>query len=291
MKKTRIIALILAALLCVGVFSGCRKKDESPVPSDISKFRTVVYAETKVIRQEGALNADDFDSVTDVVLLGSAQFTEFGTVVCDEEAMNYALDNLYKAIGDRAINVYVNLTGPQTQSDSEDIEERRDDCASRHSIAFKTDTLADSIASFLEMHGFDGVILDYEYPNSSGAWSDFSKFIVKADKAIGDDKKLGIATSPDGIKISNKAIKAIDLLEVRIDSNDAEYENNIKKYLDAGVERCKFDLLAVPESAAEETKYAIENGAGGVSLRYDKAAFASDGSALKAVCDTVNSYK
>lgn len=257
----------------------------------MSKFRVMSYIDVNEAKKEGSLNKDDFDIITDVVVFGCAHFTEFGIVVCDDEAMNYALDNLYKTIGDRQVNVYIKISGPDTQPDSEDIEEQRKEMASRYSNSFKTDTLVGWVESFVTKNGFDGVFFDYEYPVSSSEWRDYSKFLVSVDKALGEDKKLGVAVLPENIKLSGKAISAIDIFEMKTKENYESDEALLQNYTDAGIEKSKLDFCPAAETAGEKTKFSIEHGVGGVSLSYNKEAFAADGSALKTVNDTAEAYK
>lgn len=339
MKKT--LALLLSLLTVTLCFSACGKA-EPPKKADPEGFRVVSYAVADSIQDEANVHPEDFDIITDVILIGCVTFSEDGSVVVDRELTDTALRNLRAAIGGRKVKIHINVLGPGSQSDSDDWYAQMDDLAARHSAAFKTKGLAPALAALVEQYGFDGLFFDYEYPIENKYWRDFSKFLVKIDSLLGD-KILGVALSDWDMNLSKKAMQAVDMVEMMLyDCFDAEGRHAtyaqttemLQKFLEKGYPREKLDFgvpfyarptdrdaywLAYkdycaemdangfcevkeygktvyfnrPQEIADKTKFAMDEGLGGMMIWHYACDFPSsdENSVLRAMGETIKNYK
>lgn len=98
--------------------------------------------------------------------------------------MKTALKNLKSVIGDRNVNIYVNILGPDADEGISDWKSQMENKAQKHTKAFENDTLATQINDLLNDYNFNGVF-DYEYPIKAKYWKAFSNFLVNLDSEIG----------------------------------------------------------------------------------------------------------
>lgn len=238
------------------IFASCSRADELQNPKD---FRITAY----VIGDRILENFDDshMSQVTDVILFGCANFDEDGEVIepdCLEESYNILRNSSDK------VNIYLNILGPSSQSDSDDWNDQMDDLSERYTRAFESGKLEQNIKSVLEKYGFDGVFFDYEYPLKSKYWKAYDSFILSLDETLGDKYKIGIALADWNANQSREAIDATDFVEVMAydlwddDGNHATMDiaqDAIKKMRKKGYLSRQLDL-GVPFYARPTTKEA-----------------------------------
>lgn len=219
MKK--VLSVILAVVLIALSFGACGKKEEAK-QSDMGKFRVTSYVIADQVQDKESIHTEDFNIITDVILFGCVTFDENGEVTVNTEIMNTALANLREVIGERPVKIHINALGPGSQSDSDDWNKQMDDLAMRHTNAFKSETLARDLVKVVTDNDFDGLFFDYEYPIKNKYWKPFSNFLLTVDEQLGD-KILGAALSSWDIKLSKKAIEAVDMVEMMLYDN---YDEN-----------------------------------------------------------------
>lgn len=215
----RIIAFFTALTTIItsflGLGAGCNDRK-------VDNFKVTTYIRGDYVQSEDSLYAEDFDIVTDVILFECASFDNEGNVVYEKEKLETALNNIRKAIGDRDVNITLNLLGPGGHTDSTVWEDQMEAQSDEHNKAFASGVLEDNIITILDKYDFDGVHFDYEYPLSLKAWRHYNKFLVSLNKKLGD-YTLGVAGSDWNIKFSTAAINAIDSFELMVyDFNDDE---------------------------------------------------------------------
>ncbi len=195
---------------------------EVPLGEKSENFRVTSYVVAEYVQSENAFCPEDFDIITDAILFGCARFDENGNVTTDEKLLTTALNNLRKAIGDRDVNITLNLLGPQQYGDSSVYEEQMAYQAALHTKAFESGVLEENIRDIILEYGFDGVHFDYEYPISKKAWTAFNKFLVSLKKEM-PDRLLGVAVSDWDLRLNTKAMDAVDTIELMLyDNYDAE---------------------------------------------------------------------
>lgn len=259
MKKTlRFLSVVLCAAIIVSCFYGCSGKRES-TPVEPQNFRVTAY-----IVSDG-LN-DDFDdtnlkNVTDVILFGNATFDEQGNVNLSE-SFDADAAFLKEAITDQ--NLYLNILGPSSQSDSDDWNEQMYDLADRNTAAFESGKLEKGILTVLEKYNFDGVVFDYEFPLRKKDWKSFDRFILSLDSVLGEDYKIGMSMVGWNLKQSREAMDAVDFFEIMSydlwddNGNHATMDiaaDDIEKFVKKGYDKAKLDL-GVPFYARPTTKAA-----------------------------------
>ncbi len=226
----RIIAFFTTLIIIVSCFSGCGEK---PSDKTIDDFKVTTYIRGDYVLSEDSLYPEDFDIVTDVILFECASFNSEGEIIFDEEKLETVLRNIRNAIGERDVNITLNLLGPGGNADSDVWEEQMEAQSDEHNKAFKSGVLEDNIIAVLDKYNFDGVHFDYEYPLSKKAWRYYNKFLVSLDKKLGE-YTLGVAASDWNINFSTRAIKAIDSLELMVydfvdsEGKHATYEDTVE---------------------------------------------------------------
>lgn len=200
------LTTITTSFLGLGAGSSDRKVDN---------FKVTTYIRGDYVQSEDSLYAEDFDIITDVILFECASFDNEGNVIYDKEKLETALGNIRKAIGERDVNITLNLLGPGGHTDSTVWEDQMEAQSDEHNKAFKSGVLEDNIIAVLDEYGFDGVHFDYEYPLSLKAWHYYNKFLVSLDKKLGD-YTLGVAGNDWNIKFTTAAINAIDTFELMV---------------------------------------------------------------------------
>ena len=216
----------------------------------VDDFRVTTYIRGDYIQSPESLYTEDFDIVTDVILFECASFNAEGEVVYDEVKLETALANIRNAIGDRDVNVTLNLLGPRGTTDSDVWEEQMEVQSVEHNKAFTSGVLEDNIIAVLEKYDFDGVHFDYEYPLSLKAWRYYNKFLVSLDKKLGD-YTLGVAGNDWNIKFTTAAINAIDTFEVMLydmiddEGRHSTYEDMVNLVQKIGIYGMPFDKVNV----------------------------------------------
>lgn len=226
----RVIAFFTSLIL---VFANLLGFSGNPVAKKVDKFRVTSYVRGEYIQSPDSIYPEDFDIITDVILFECASFNSKGEVICNEPVLETALRNLRNAIGDRDINITLNLLGPWGITDSDVWEEQMEAQSEEHNKAFTSGVMEDNIISVLDKYDFDGVHFDYEYPISLNAWYHYNNFLVSLDKKLGD-YTLGVAGNDWNIKFSNAAIAAVDSFEIMLydmvdeEGRHATYEDTIE---------------------------------------------------------------
>lgn len=212
----RVVAFFTAL---ISLFAGLFGVSEKYIDKAES-FRVTTYIRGDYVQSPDILYPEDFDIITDVILFECASFDSEGNVNLRKETLETALSNIRNAIGERDINITLNLLGPSGHTDSDVWEDQMEAQSEEHNKAFTSGVLEDNIIAVLDKYDFDGVHFDYEYPLSLKAWHYYNNFLVSLDKQLGD-YMLGVAGNDWNIKFSTKAIAAIDVFEIMLyDMND-----------------------------------------------------------------------
>lgn len=207
-KYKKLIALIMSVAVITTCFFGCSKEVES-TPVKAEDFRITAYVVSNSIDEN--FDFSHFDQLTDIIIFGNATFDEEGNVNLTDK-FESDLKTVREHITDQ--NLYLNILGPASQSESDDWEEQVHDLADRHTKAFESGNLENSVKSVLDKYGFDGVVFDYEFPLRSKDWKAYDKFIISLDGVLGDDYKIGMSMVGWNLKQSEEAKNATDFFEV-----------------------------------------------------------------------------
>ena len=242
---SQVTAFFTSLILIIAGFFGA---DIDMSSKKTENFRITTYMRCDYIQSPESLFKEDFDIITDVILFEAASFTAGGEVVYDETKLETALKNIRNAIGDRDVNITLNLLGPGGTTDSDVWEEQMEAQSIEHNKAFSSGVLEENIIDLLDRYDFDGVHFDYEYPLSAKAWRHFNRFLVSLDKKLGD-YTLGVAGNDWNVKLSVAAINAIDTFELMLyDMNDGEgrhatYEDTVKLLRKIGIYGMPFEKV------------------------------------------------
>ncbi len=256
MKKIKILAAVLCLALSVTCFFGCSRKSAS-TPVEPQNFRVTAYIVAD--RLDETFDASNLNRVTDIILIGNATYDEQGKVVLSD-SFDTDVEFLRNYITDQ--NLYLNILGPSSQSQSDDWNEQMYDLADRNTAAFESGVLEAGIKEVLDKYGFDGVVFDYEFPLRKKDWKAFDKFIISLDGVLGDTYKIGMSMVGWNLKQSKEAMNATDFFEVMSydlwddNGNHATVDiakDDIKKFEKKGYDKAKLDL-GVPFYARPTTK-------------------------------------
>ena len=207
----RVVAFFTAVLSIVMSFLSVGDIKQNKADS----FRVSSYVRVDYIQDINSLYSEDFDIITDVIVFDSATFDNEGKVSINEPILEKALFNLRQAIGERDVDITLNILGPGGHTDSTVWEEQMEAQSDEHNKAFASGVLEDNIIAVLDKYSFDGVHFDYEHPISNKAWRNFNKFLVSMGKKLGE-RSLGVALSEWNLKLSTQALKYVDTVEVMI---------------------------------------------------------------------------
>ena len=244
---SQITAFFTAIILVVTNFLGI---DIDMSDKKVDDFKVTTYIRGDYVQSPDSLYAEDFDIVTDVILFECASFNAEGEIVYDEVKLETALGNIRNAIGDRDVNITLNLLGPWGITDSDVWEEQMEAQSDEHNKAFTSGVLEDNIIEILDKYDFDGVHFDYEYPISAKAWRYYNKFLVSLDEKLGD-YTLGVAGNSWNIKFTTAAIAAIDSFEIMSydmiddEGRHATYEDTVKLVQNVGIYGMPYDKVNV----------------------------------------------
>lgn len=259
MKKffSIILAIISVFSVCAGL-SACSKEVES-TPVSPEDFRITAYIVSDNI--DDSFDPSNIDRLTDIILIGNADYDEEGNVILADKFED-DLAVLRKYITNQ--NLYLNILGPSTQSDSDDWNEQMYDLADRNTRAFESGKLENSIKSVLDKYNFDGVVFDYEFPLRNKDWKAFDKFIINLDETLGDEYKIGMSMVSWNLKQSKEAMDATDFFEVMsydLWDDDGYHatldiaKDDIDAFVKAGYDKADLDL-GVPFYARPTTEEA-----------------------------------
>lgn len=257
-KYIKIIALIISITIVATCFFGCSRAVES-TPVKAEDFRITAYVVSNSIDEN--FDFSHFDKLTDIILFGNAGFDEQGNVNLTDK-FESDLNTVREHITNQ--NLYLNILGPSSQSKSEDWEEQTHDLADRHTNAFESGNLENSIKAVLDKYDFDGVVFDYEFPLRNKDWRAYDKFIVSLDSVLGDDYKIGMSMVGWNLKQSEEAKNATDFFEIMSYDlwDDEGYhatldiaKDDIEAFVKKGYDKAAIDL-GVPFYARPTTQEA-----------------------------------
>lgn len=254
------IAVLLVAVTIICAFSGCTIKEKSKKvePKD---FRITAYLICDSVLDMPKQKLMHINEVTDIILFGAITFDEQANITISD-SLSKAIQRLEEIGLDNDKHLYVNMLGPDCQIETDDWNEQMADKAQRHSNAFANDEFPSKIKQVLEEYGVEGVFFDYEFTIKKKYWNDYNKFIVRLDKELGDDYKIGMALASWDAKQNASARRATDFVEIMSydlwdeDGNHATMEiaeKDVKKFIRKGYDRSKLDL-GVPFYARPTTK-------------------------------------
>lgn len=220
-------------------------------------FRVTAYIVADNIQNIDDLKSYTFDTITDVILFSCVNFNSDGELQYDDsenvsgrKKLKTALSNLKSVIGDRDVNIYVNIMGPNADEGISDWKSQMENKAQKHTKAFENTDLASSISDLLNEYNLDGVFFDYEDPIKSKYWKPYSDFIVELDSELGD-KKIGLAMADWDIGLSKEAIQCVDMVEMMEYDLFDDYgdhssfdsaQKGIEKFINAGFDSKVLDL-------------------------------------------------
>lgn len=307
---SRMIAFFMSVINIITGLTGGGLIDKK-----VDDFKVTAYIRGDYVQSENSLYAEDFDIVTDVILFECASFDNEGNVNLEKQKLETALNNIRAAIGDRDVNITLNLLGPGGHTDSDVWEDQMEAQSDAHNKAFTSGVLEKNIIAVLDEYDFDGVHFDYEYPLSLKAWFYYNNFLVSLGRRLGD-YSLGVAGNYWNHKFTTAAVKEIDSFEIMLyDYNDeqgkhATYEDTLEFVEKLGIYGLPYEKVNIglpfysrptdmsgywygyngcyegidengwyhcpdtgkdfwfntPDVIGQKTRYAIENGYGGVMI-------------------------
>lgn len=250
MKKKSIAAILALITVFSAALCGCAAEKPSEQPAEL---RVVSYV---VLLDDSAL--DNFDpshlkDLTDVILFGNlAGMRGNGEVeLCDGFGEIVARMKAMDPSGRLRWHVNFDLLSEKDKK----LEMRP---------AFRGKTLPGNIRAVLEQYDLDGAFFDYEFPMEWDAKLDFSIFLTRLRKALGNDYLIGAALQPWCARFLPSAIRAIDMVELMSYDNWDENgfhstleltKQDVKKMVRLGYKRQNIDL-GVPFYARPTTKEA-----------------------------------
>lgn len=200
--KLRLLILSSKAVPGINEFEALSRQKGLPA----NNFRVTCYL-PKVGFVENKVKAETFDHITDVILFGMfAVNGTTGTITPQPDTEGY-LQTLITAIGNRPINVWLNIFPPVAQAPT----------------IFGDSTLRQNFMNsgleLLNKYNFKGLDIDYEYPANADQWNIYSNFLVDFKAVLSaNNKKLSVAITA-GASLSNAAKNAVD--EVNVMAYDA----------------------------------------------------------------------
>lgn len=261
MKKLFAFLLAFICLITGIMLSSCSRAVES-TPVEPENFRVTAYLVCGDGLDEKSFDYSNLGKVTDIIVFGNVTFDEKGELTVSKNIEN-DLAIISKHMNGQ--NLYLNILGPGSQSDSDDWNEQMYDLADRHTKAFESGKLENNIKAVLDKYGFDGIVFDYEFPLRKKDWKAYDKFIVSLDTVLGDSKKIGMSMVGWNLKQSKEAMQATDFFEVMSydlwddDGNHATVEiakDDIEKFVKKGYDKADLDL-GVPFYARPTTREAF----------------------------------
>lgn len=199
------VICITASCYC---FTACSKEDTS-TPVEHENFRVTAYVVADNLNE--TFDSSNLDKVTDIILFGNADYDKSGNVVLSDN-FEKDLDFLRNYMSGQ--NLYLNILGPVSQSESDDWNDQMHDLADRNTKAFESGNLENSIKAVLDKYNFDGVVFDYEFPLRNKDWRAYDKFIINLNDVLGDEYKIGMSMVGWNLKQSKEAMEATDFFEV-----------------------------------------------------------------------------
>ena len=245
----------LTSVICICVLfltlAGCNAKPQPIVstPVNAKDFRITVYISCDNAALTENLDSSHFDILTDIIMIGNADYNEQGEIIL-KESFDKNLSDIRQYMK-KEQRLYLNIILPMPENDETEWEKQMAVLADANTKAFKSGKLETEIKDTLEKYGFDGVFFDYEFPLRKKDWKAFDKFIVSLDKVLGDDYLIGMSMVGWNLQQSKEAMEATDLFTVMSydiwDENGYHAstqmaEDDIEKFINAGYDKAKLDM-------------------------------------------------
>lgn len=162
-------------------------------------FRQTAYLTCESIQTQ-ELDDGHMRNITDIILFGASNFNLDGTISIDIPTFETAL-NKVRAMETKLTKnytIYINLL-----------------CHNHPKEAFtkNRNNLISNINEVLTKYDLDGVAFDYEYPYTNEDYKNYSNFLVELKESL-NGKKLATAMADWALRLSAKAKKAIDVVEI-----------------------------------------------------------------------------
>lgn len=141
-----------------------------------------------------------FDVVTDLILFTGKSINEYGNLIFDEgEAeFNEELAVLREIKPDMRFIGEINIKLKDNSTTADNLKNNRD-------------KIVETIYYFVKKYNLHGVDFDWEYPENSSQWKEYSNFINALHAKLSPEgKTISIAIAPWGCGLTKKAISNID---------------------------------------------------------------------------------
>ena len=116
------------------------------------------------------------------------------------------------------------------------------------------ESIADKIVAFVEKYDFDGVDIDWEYPQTADDWHVYDQFIARLDEGMragGEDRILSAALSAGTLGMTEETLDRLDQIQfMAYDGSDVDgYQSSLqqaqeglKAFVDNGADLSKINI-------------------------------------------------